>query len=118
MIYERINDWTARTDAQPVPPDRDRCRWVGGGERCPRRIRATKSRAWFCDEHKPLAKEASRRRRYERWKRSHGGALYRTFAAASAARMAARRAAREPRIVALDAANAARKRAERAWRAA
>lgn len=115
-VYARVNDLRALVEAEPVPTDSERCRWVSGGLRCPRRAtrRLPHGRAYYCDECRPEAKEASRIRRYERWKRSNGGANYREQLEKSNARSKARVLAGDPVYVRQAAKNKARQAAARA----
>ena len=113
--YVRVNDFRARVEAEPVPPDKERCRWREGGERCPRRAtrRLPHGTAYYCDACRPLAAEASRIRRYERWKRSNGGANYREQLEKSSARSKARVEAGDPVYVRQALRNKERQRRNR-----
>ena len=101
--------------AEHVAPDEWRCRWVAGGQRCPRRVRPVKrGRADYCAACSALATTASRRRRYERWKRSRGGALFVKARDKTRARMRDRRESGDPRYAEHQRKNVLRQRRHRA----
>ena len=65
--YVRVNDLRARTDAEPPPPDRDRCTRSTSEGRCPRRRTGKDGRRGqplYCDECRKKVRKEHQRRTY------------------------------------------------------